>query len=110
MTAARGDVIVATDPFKDKDTTGRPFLILNRTETPFHGEQYITYSLTTRTWHDDRIPLIDDHWVEGGAPESSSVMPWSVNSIKSEWISFPQGKLQEDVVEQTVAQLREYIE
>jgi hypothetical protein len=37
-------------------------------------------------------------------------MPWSVNSIKSEWISFLQGKLQEDVVEQTVAQLREYIE
>ena len=40
MTADRGDVIVATDPFKDEDTTGRPFLILNRTKTPFHGEQY----------------------------------------------------------------------
>jgi hypothetical protein len=37
-------------------------------------------------------------------------MPWSVNSIKSEWISFQQGTLQEDIVEQTVAQLREYIE
>ena len=33
-----GDVIVATDPFKDDDTTGRPFLLLDRTETPFHGE------------------------------------------------------------------------
>jgi len=49
MTAERGDVIAATDPFKDKDTTGPPFLILNRTETPFHGKQYITCSLTTRT-------------------------------------------------------------
>jgi len=37
-------------------------------------------------------------------------MPWSVNFIKSEWISFHQGKLQEDVVEQTVAQLKGYIE
>lgn len=45
MTTERGDILVATDPFKDDDTTGCPFLILNRTETPFHGEQYITCSL-----------------------------------------------------------------
>ena len=110
MTVGRGDVIVATDPFKEDDTTGRPFLILNRTETPFHGQQYITCSLTTRTWHEDRIPLMDDHWVEGGAPKSSSIMPWSVNSIKSDWISFRQGRLNENIVDQAVAQLREYIE
>lgn len=109
MSDGRGDVVVATDPFKD-DTTGRPFLIINRTETPFHGEQYIAISLTTRTWHDERIPLTDEHWVEGGSPESSSVMPWSVNSIKDEWITFRQGTLSDDIVEQAVAQLNEYIE
>jgi hypothetical protein len=70
MTADRGDVIVATDPFKDEDTTGRPFLILNRSKTPFHGEQYITCSLTTRTWHDDRIPLTEK---QGGSPR---LQPW----------------------------------
>ncbi len=37
-------------------------------------------------------------------------MPWSVNSIKSKWISFHQGTVQEDIVDQTVAQLKEYIE
>lgn len=37
-------------------------------------------------------------------------MPWSVNSIKNEWISFRQGTLHEDVVDQAVSQLREYIE
>jgi mRNA interferase MazF len=109
MTAERGDVVVATDPFKD-DTTGRPFLVINRTETPFYGEQYIACSLTTRTWHDERIPLVDEHWIDGGAPKSSSIMPWSVNSIKSEWISYRQGTLHEDIIDQAVAQLKKYIE
>ncbi len=47
MSAERGDVVVATDPFKDD--AGRPFLVINRAETPFHGEQYIALALTTRT-------------------------------------------------------------
>ncbi len=75
MTAERGDVVVATDPFRDDEMAGRPFLVINRTETPFHGEQYITCSLTTRTWHNERIPLTDEQWVDGGAPKSSSIMP-----------------------------------
>ena len=109
MTAERGDVVVATDPFKDA-TTGRPFLVINRTETPFHGDQYITCSLTTRTWHKGRIPLADEHWVDGGAPKSSSIMPWSVNSVKSDWIGHRQGTLYEDIVDQAVTQLKQYIE
>lgn len=28
MSYTRGDVVVATDPFKDNATTGRPFLII----------------------------------------------------------------------------------
>ena len=75
MNAERGDVVVATDPFKADSTTGRPFLVINHPETPFHGEQYIACALTTRTWHDERIPLSDADWVDGGAPESSSIMP-----------------------------------
>lgn len=74
MSAGREDVVVVTDPFKD-ETAGRPFPVINRSETPFHGEQYIALSLTTRTWHDERIPLSDDHWSDGGAPKSSSIMP-----------------------------------
>lgn len=110
MSMERGDVVLAVDPFKDESTTGRPFLLINRAETPFHGEQYITHSLTTRTWHDERIVLLDEHWQEGGAPKSSSVMPWSVNSVKTEWITDWQGRLTEEIVDQAVAQLREYVE
>lgn len=109
MSTIRGDVVVATDPFKDGDTGGRPFLIINRAETPFHGEQYITLSLTTRTWHDERIPLTDEDWEDGGSPESSSIMPWSVNSVKGEWINYRQGTLQEAVVDRAVTQLVDYV-
>lgn len=40
MNLGRGDVVVATDPFKD-DSEGRPFLVVNRSGAPFHGVQFI---------------------------------------------------------------------
>lgn len=110
MSFERGDVVVAIDPFKDDETAGRPFLIVNHSATLFHGEQYITLSLTTRTWHDERIPLAKDQWVAGEAPESSAIMPWSVNAVKSDWIDFRQGRLRDEIVEQAVAALAECID
>lgn len=110
MSYDRGDVVVAADPFKDDDAAGRPFLVINHPETPFHGEQYIVVSLTTRTWYDERIQLTAEDWVDGGAPEASSVMPWSVTSVRSEWIEYRQGTLREDIVAQAVTQLVAYIE
>jgi hypothetical protein len=109
MSRERGDVVVATDPFKD-ESTGRPFLVVGRDDTPFHGEQYIALALTTRTWHDERIALKEGYWVDGGAPESSSIMPWSVNAVKSEWIAYRQGTLHKDVVDRAVDRVVSYIE
>lgn len=110
MSRHRGDVVVATDPFKDTDTAGRPFLVISNQNTPFHGEQYIALALTTRTWHDARIQLADEDWVDGGAPESSSIMPWSINAVKTEWVDYRQGTLREEVVERAVARLVEYVQ
>lgn len=109
MTLERGDVVFAADPFKDGDTR-RPFVVISRKEMPFHGEQHLALSLTTRTWHDERLPVSNEMWIDGGAPKSSSILPWSVISIKTEWIAYRQGTLHEDVVDQAVAQLQEYIE
>lgn len=109
MSPGRGDVVVAIDPFKDGDE-GRPFLVINRSETPFHGEQFIALSLTMRTWHDERIPLTDDAWEAGNAPETSSIMPWSVTSVKREWIDYPQGTLTAASVDRAVSRLIAYIE
>lgn len=73
--------------------------MVSSSTTPFHGEQYIAFSLTTRTWHDERIPLKPTDWVTGGAPASSSVMPWSVNTVKRNWVDYRQGTLREGVID-----------
>lgn len=110
MSHSRGDVVVAADPFREGDAAGRPFLIVNRPETPFHGEQYVVLSLTAQTWYEERIPLGEDDWADGGAPESSSVMPWSVSSLKREWIEFRQGTLRDEIVARAVSQFVQYVE
>lgn len=108
MSFPRGTVGFATDPFKSD--AGRPFLVISDAETPFHGDQYIALALTTRTWYDERIELASDDWVEGGAPEPSSVMPWSVNAVNGDWISHEQGRLSDGVVRQAITRLTSYLE
>lgn len=48
MSLEHGEVMFEADPFKDREAR-RPFLVINRTEMPFHGEQYLSLSLTTRS-------------------------------------------------------------
>ncbi|AGB33343.1 hypothetical protein C488_17331 [Natrinema pellirubrum DSM 15624] len=108
MRDERCDVVIAVDPFRG-DSSGRPFLIVGSEETPFHGEQYIALSLTTRTWYDERLPLNEGDWDDGGAPRSSSIMPWSVNSIDADLIERYQGRLGTDVVDEATTRLVEYV-
>lgn len=46
MRYERGDVVEASDPFTDANTS-RPFLVLRTVDHPFHGEQYVAVTLTT---------------------------------------------------------------
>ena len=73
MTHERGDVVEASDPF-DGDG-GRPFLVVNTDAHPFHGEQYVAVTLTTRTWYDGTIAVTGADFVEGGVPTDSYVVP-----------------------------------
>ena len=46
----RGDVVYGADPFKGTGA-GRPWLVLPNNEGhPFHGEQYIALTLTSKSW------------------------------------------------------------
>ena len=62
MTDDRGTIVFADDPFKGDDAS-RPWLIIGTDETPFHGEQYIALTLSTKTWYDERVPIDDDDLV-----------------------------------------------
>ena len=36
-------------------------------------------------------------------------MPWSVNAVKTEWIDYRQGTLQEDIVDRAVDRVVAYV-
>jgi len=97
----RSDVIYGADPFKSEDDA-RPWLILSNHEgRPFHGEQYIALTLTSKSWMDGLIELPEESWLHGGTPDESRIVPWGVQSIGHEDIDFWQGRLADNLVDGT---------
>lgn len=106
----RGDVVYGDDPFKRQEAA-RPWLVLsNHAGRPFHGEQYITLTLTTKSWMDGLIDIPEGSWVHGGTPDESRIVPWAVQSINHEDIDFWQGHLERNLVDNTVAALVEELQ
>ncbi len=65
----RGDVVHGDDPFKG-DEDAQPWLILsNHGGRPFHGEQYISLTLTSKSWLDGLIEILEASWLRGGTPD-----------------------------------------
>ena len=106
----RGDVVYGDDPFK-RDGDARPWLVLSNHEgRPFHGEQYIAVTLTSRSWMDGLVTIPEESWLRGGTPDESRIVPWGAQSIDSEDIDFWQGRLAGDLVDQTVDALVEELQ
>lgn len=105
----RCDVGYGADPFKGDDYS-RPWLVISNEMHPFQGEQYVDLLLTTQTWHDGFVRIPNDGWIDGGTPKSSSIVPWSVETIETDDIEFRQGSLESDLVERAVDILTGYVE
>ena len=104
-----GDVVYGVDPYKG-DEAARPWLIIsNHDGRPFHGDQYIALSLTTRTWMDGLLDIEHDDWIRGGTPEDSRIIPWGVQSLSSEDVSHWQGRLERSLVTRAVDSLVDYL-
>lgn len=98
----RGDVVFGVDPFKG-DEAARPWVVVSNHEgRPFHGEQYLTLTLTTRTWMDGLVELTDEDWIQGGTPSKSRIVPWGVQSLDADDIERWQGRLSETVVTEAI--------
>jgi mRNA interferase MazF len=98
----RGDVVFGADPFKRADAA-RPWLVISNHEgRPFHGEQYIAVTLTTKSWMDDLIEVAAEDWIRGGTPAESRIVPWGVQSIGREDIDRWQGRLKDEVVDEAI--------
>jgi hypothetical protein len=101
----RADVVYGADPFT-RTADARPWLVLSNHEgRPFHGEQYIAVTLTTKSWMDGLIDILEESWLRGGTPDESRIVPWGVQSIGREDIDFWQGCLAGDLVDEAVAAL-----
>jgi hypothetical protein len=106
----RGDVVFGADPFR-RGESGRPWLVVSNHETkPFHGDQYITLPLTTRSWLDGLISAPEERWVRGGVPRESRIVPWGVQSLDHEDTEFWQGTLERAVVGDAVTALTDYLD
>lgn len=89
----RGDVVYGDNPFKGEEDA-RPWVIVsNHEDRPFHGEQYIALTLTTKSWMDGLIDIPETAWVRGGTPEQSRIVPWGVQSIDADDIDFWQVRI-----------------
>lgn len=108
MTLPRGAIVYATDPFKEGDA-GRPWVIVNTADMPFHDVQYVALTLTTKTWYDDRLPIADDDLLEGGLPKESSILPWAVATIDHGEVDRELGKVDESMVDEAVGALVGYL-
>lgn len=138
----RGDVVWGVDPFKqdigvDTERTmnlggvsPRPWLVISSESVPFHPEQYLCVTLSTKSWHDESIPLEAEDWLVGGAPRSSSLLPWSVSALRQDYLDTTgelvarlgefsdetapdsgfQGRLRSAVVDSVVRRLIGYLE
>lgn len=107
MTFERGDVVAAADPFDGEGS--RPFLVVNTDDHPFHGEQYVAVTLTTRTWYEETIPLRDEDFVDGGVPEESFVVPWGIASPGDTDVTDQFGRIRQQVVDEVVSELTSYL-
>lgn len=104
----RGDVVEASDPFDD-DKPSRPFVIVNTGAHPFHGEQYVAMTLTTRSWYDETIALSSEDFVEGGLPKRSFVVPWGISSPQHTDIETYLGRLSTAAVDAAVREMVAYV-
>jgi mRNA-degrading endonuclease toxin of MazEF toxin-antitoxin module len=105
----RGHVVLAPDPFNADENATRPWVVVNRPNHPFDGEQYVVLSLTTRTWYDERVPLTDEDYVHRRAPEDSSIVPHAPASLGPRLITDYVCRLREEPLDRAVELLYEYL-
>lgn len=83
--------------------------MINTSDMPFHGDQYVVLTLTTKTWYDERLQITEADIVEGALPDQSSILPWAVASLDPDHVDRELGQLDESTVNEAVVELVSYL-
>ena len=97
-----GDVVYGGDPFKGEDGAHPWLVVSNHENRPFHGEQYIALTLTTRSWMDDLIEIPEEAWLRGGTPRRSRIVPWGIQSLDADDVERWQGTIERQLLKRAV--------
>lgn len=80
-------------------------ILSNHEGRPFHGEQCIALTLTTRSWMDGLLDIPDESWIRSGTPDQSRIVPWGGQSIDQGNSDFWQGRIERDLVDVAIVAL-----
>jgi len=105
----RGHVVLAPDPFRADDDATRPWVVVNNEGHPFDKQQYVVMGLTTRTWHDERIPLDTEDYRHRTAPRESAILPHAIASLRPVLMTDYVCRVRDDPLDRAVATLTEYL-
>jgi len=96
---------------RDSGKHARPWLIVSDDSHPFYGEQYVTLTLTSKSWYVEGVALRDEHWVRGGMPDDSKVVTWGLGSLDHEDLNHDrwQGTLRAATVDSCVERAVSYM-
>ena len=109
MALIQGQVVVALDPFKDDESSSRPFLILNTSEHPYNGKQYLVTVISTQP-HPEAVQITSEDVENGDLHETSYVNPWAVTTIEADDIGQHIGFLDREIVANVLGKLGSVIE
>jgi len=98
----------ASDPFKLREESHRPWSIVNNSSHPFDDEQFLAVAVSTREY-DDSLALRSDVWEVGGVPRESFASPWAVHSPRIEDTVAWQGRVTDGFVDTVVDEIETYL-
>ncbi len=105
----RGHVVLAPDPFTERDDATRPWVVVNNASHPFDRQQYVVMGLTTQTWYDERIPLKEVDYRHRQSPRDSSIVPHAIASLKPAFVTDYVCRIRDDPLDRAVDHLVGYL-
>jgi hypothetical protein len=108
--AESGTVVWAPDPFNTDARNPRPWLVVSGQSMPYPNEESIAVAFTTQAHHPGSFAVPSEVWVVGEPGQRSSVLPWTVATLKDDLhVVGRQGSVTDEFPERVTAATISYL-